>query len=139
MAARENFQRAPTARSCASSDDCYSATLAAAEAQYGYLNQTTLDMLMLDYPSGASGCGPVTGQWRALEELYRAKRVRTIAVSNFSPDQLQCLAANASATAAAFARRVRVGAPPRASSEVLALQPLYASPSGRCGAARTSK
>ena len=84
-------------QSCTSHDDCFMATRAAAMAQYGYLNETTLDMLMLDYPSG-SGCGPITGQWRAFEELYRAHRVRTISVSNFSPEQLQCIASNKSAT-----------------------------------------
>tara|TARA_B110001452_G_scaffold136130_1_gene113132 strand:- start:390 stop:1247 length:858 start_codon:yes stop_codon:yes gene_type:complete len=83
---------------CSTHDDCYSRTVVAAEAQYGFLNVTTLDMLMLDYPSGSPGCGPVTGQWRAFEELYAAKRVRTIAVSNFSPEQLQCIASNKSAT-----------------------------------------
>merc|ERR1712195_278916 len=38
------------------------------------------------------------GQWKAFEELYAAMQVRTIAVSNFSPEQLKCISSNASAT-----------------------------------------
>lgn len=55
-------------------------------------------MLMLDYPSGDSGCDGVLGQWKAFEEFYAAKQVRTIAVSNFSPEQLKCISSNSSAT-----------------------------------------
>merc|ERR1712187_551403 len=62
------------------------------------LNKKPLDMLMLDYPSKGAGCDGVLGQWRAFEEAYAAKKVRTIAVSNFSPEQLKCITANSSAT-----------------------------------------
>ena len=54
-------------------------------------------MLMLDYPA-ADTCDGIVGQWAAFEELYTAKKVRTIAVSNFSPDQLRCITSNSSAT-----------------------------------------
>eukprot|EP00966_Prymnesium_polylepis_P134131 3100426-Prymnesium_polylepis.1 len=84
--------------SCSSRDSCYSQTRAAAAAQFGYLNETRLDMLMLDYPSSTAGCDAILGQWHAFEELYAAKRVRTIAVSNFSPEQLGCITSNKSAT-----------------------------------------
>ena len=47
-------------------------------------------MLMLDYPS-SSGCDGIYGQWAALSELYRAGKVKSIAVSNFAPTQLACL------------------------------------------------
>ena len=46
----------------------------------------------------AQGCDLITGQWRAFEELYAAKRVRTIAVSNFLTNQIGCISANKSAT-----------------------------------------
>jgi len=55
-------------------------------------------MIMLDYPSSASGCDGVLGQWKAFEELYVAKKVRTIAVSNFNIEQLKCITADASRT-----------------------------------------
>jgi diketogulonate reductase-like aldo/keto reductase len=62
-----------------------------AEAQFQVLGVDTLDMIMLDYPSSSPGCDGVLGQWKAFEELYDAKRVRTVAVSNFNPAQLKCL------------------------------------------------
>jgi len=82
---------------CADASSCYQATHQAAEGQYTALNMSTLDMLMLDYPAG-DDCGAIKGQWQAFEELYAAKRARCIAVSNFSPTQLQCITGNASAT-----------------------------------------
>merc|ERR1711974_581915 len=83
---------------CSGSDDCYQQTKSGAQSQFDILNKSPLDMLMLDYPSSASGCDGVLGQWKAFEELYAAKKVRTIAVSNFNMDQLKCITANASAT-----------------------------------------
>merc|ERR1719277_1348343 len=68
-----------------------------AEQQFQVIGYDTLDMIMLDYPS-YSGCDAVVGQWKAFEELLANKRVRTIAVSNFSPDQIECITSNASAT-----------------------------------------
>jgi len=53
-------------------------------------------MLMLDYPAGSS-CDGILGQWAAFSAIYAQKRVRTIAVSNFSPSQMKCILANASA------------------------------------------
>lgn len=58
-------------------------------------------MLMLDYPPSDGTCASIGGQWRAFEEEYRARRVRSIAVSNFSPEELRCIVSNASATAPA--------------------------------------
>merc|ERR1712012_918757 len=55
-------------------------------------------MLMLDYPPRSGSCSDIMGQWKAFEEFYTAKRVRTIAVSNFSPAQLRCILADTSAT-----------------------------------------
>lgn len=85
--------------SCSDGDSCYTQTKSGAESQMQILAKSPLDMLMLDFPSNAQGCDGVVGQWKALEEIYAAKRVRTIAVSNFSPEQLKCLiSANSSAT-----------------------------------------
>merc|ERR1711998_105636 len=82
---------------CSDEAACYEATHTGAEGQFGLLNVTMLDMLMLDYPA-SEDCSAIKGQWRAFEEIYAAKRVRVIAVSNFSPEQLQCITSNASAT-----------------------------------------
>jgi len=84
--------------SCSDHDDCYQQTKVGAESQFQILQKAPLDMLMLDYPSSASGCGGVLGQWQAFQELYDAKKVRAIAVSNFRMDQLKCIVANASLT-----------------------------------------
>ncbi|EOD11884.1 hypothetical protein EMIHUDRAFT_214245 [Emiliania huxleyi CCMP1516] len=75
---------------CATLDDCRSATLAGAQAQFRILGPEPLEMLMLDYPSSA-GCAGITGQWQALTALYRAGKVRSVAVSNFAAAQLSCL------------------------------------------------
>ena len=40
----------------------------------------------------------VLGQWMAFEEMLAANKTRSIAVSNFSPDQLDCILANKTAT-----------------------------------------
>jgi len=77
-------------KGCKGEADCYRQTLAGAEGQLELLAASPLDMLMLDYPASAD-CGAVAGQWRALEEMRRRGKARTIAVSNFSPEQLQCL------------------------------------------------
>jgi len=75
---------------CSSRDDCHSATLTGAQEQFSRLGPEPLDQLMLDYPSG-SGCDGILGQWSALTELYHAKKVASIAVSNFAATELACL------------------------------------------------
>jgi diketogulonate reductase-like aldo/keto reductase len=45
-----------------------------------------LDLFLIHQPFG-----DVYGEWRALQELYRAGRVRAIGVSNFQPDRLMDL------------------------------------------------
>jgi diketogulonate reductase-like aldo/keto reductase len=79
-------------QNCKDESDCYKNTMKDAEEQMKILSLhgEMLDMLMLDYPS-STGCDAISGQWRALEELYRSLRVRSIAVSNFSPEQLKCV------------------------------------------------
>lgn len=83
---------------CAGAERCYQETLGQSEGQLRTLGEAALDMLMLDYPPRAPGCRPILGQWRAFEELYASGKARTIAVSNFSPEQLRCIVDNASAT-----------------------------------------
>jgi diketogulonate reductase-like aldo/keto reductase len=51
---------------------------------------------MLDYPAG--DCPSIVGQWAAFEEMLAANKTRSIAVSNFSPTQLDCILANKTAT-----------------------------------------
>merc|ERR1711879_211197 len=82
---------------CQGRDNCYQQTLSDAHAQFGILGVKQLDMLMLDYPASEE-CDAILGQWQAFEEIYSAGNVRTIAVSNFDDAQLQCIAANTSAT-----------------------------------------
>merc|ERR1719163_1234122 len=48
--------------SCSDAADCLTATTAGAESQFKTLGVKTLDMLMLDYPSGS--CAGIAGQWR---------------------------------------------------------------------------
>ena len=55
-------------------------------------------MLMLDYPPSDGSCDSIRGQWRAFEDEYRSGRARSIAVSNFSPKQIECIISNATAT-----------------------------------------
>lgn len=81
---------------CGDKASCQSQTKAAAEQQFTTLGVTYLDMLMLDYPAGSS-CDGIVGQWNAFSEIYAQKRVKTIAVSNFSPDQMKCILSNTSA------------------------------------------
>ena len=60
-------------------------------------NIDKLDMIMLDYPGPNDDS--VRGQWRAFEEmLAKDKTVDDLAVSNFSPSQLDVILANPDAT-----------------------------------------
>jgi len=48
-----------------------------------------LDLYLIHQPYG-----DVYGEWRAMEELYRAGKIRAIGVSNFQPDRLMDLIVN---------------------------------------------
>ena len=50
---------------------------------------TQLDMVMLDYPGPSDAC--IHGQWRAFEEMHAQGLVRSLAVSNFRPSQLDVI------------------------------------------------
>jgi len=81
---------------CSGLDDCYQQTKSSAAQNLQDLSLDYLDMIMLDYPSG--DCDSINGQWKAFEEMYAAKKTKSIAVSNFSPDQLDCILKNSNAT-----------------------------------------
>lgn len=61
----------------------YSGTLKAFEASLKKLQVDYLDLYLIHQPFG-----DVYGEWRAMEELYKAGKVRAIGVSNFHPDRL---------------------------------------------------
>jgi len=57
---------------------------------------TYVDMIMLDYPG--PDCDSIKGQWKAFEDMLAAGTTKSLAVSNFSPDQLDCILKDAKAT-----------------------------------------
>merc|ERR1740138_1858344 len=73
---------------CSSADEC--------DTNLKDLQLDYVDMIMLDYPS--SSCDNIKGQWKAFEEMLAAKKTKSVAVSNFSPDQLDCLVGKNSTT-----------------------------------------
>ena len=48
-----------------------------------------LDMIMLDYPGPDDDS--IRGQWAALEQMHKEGKVRSLSVSNFSPQQLDVI------------------------------------------------
>lgn len=56
---------------------------------FGVGNIDYLDQIMLDYPG--PDCDSIQGQWAAFEEMHAQKLTKTLAVSNFSSQQLDCL------------------------------------------------
>ncbi len=64
----------------------YDKTKAAFERSMQKLQLDYLDLYLIHQPYG-----DVYGSWRAMEELYREKRIRAIGVSNFHPDRIMDL------------------------------------------------
>ena len=64
-------------------DARYDNTLKAFETSRKNLGLDYIDLYLIHQPFG-----DYYGAWRAMEELYRAGRVRAIGVSNFQPDRL---------------------------------------------------
>ena len=83
--------------SCSGYNDCYSQTRAAGKQNLLDIGVEYLDQIMLDYPS--SDCNSIRGQWAAFEDMLKEKGTRSIAVSNFSPKQLECIPPNATVPA----------------------------------------
>lgn len=53
-----------------------------------------LDQIMLDYPG--PDCSSIQGQWASFEEMHQQGLTKTLSVSNFSSEQLDCLLKKAS-------------------------------------------
>lgn len=64
-------------------DASYEGALRAFDTSLRKLGLEYLDLYLIHQPYG-----DVYGAWRAIEELYRAGRIRAIGVSNFAPDRL---------------------------------------------------
>jgi diketogulonate reductase-like aldo/keto reductase len=64
----------------------YEGTLAAFERSLKRLQLDYLDLYLIHQP-----LGDVYGEWRAMEELYGAGKVRAIGVANFHPDRIMDL------------------------------------------------
>ena len=64
----------------------YEGTLAAFERSLKRLQVDYLDLYLIHQPFG-----DVYGEWRAMEELYSAGKIRAIGVANFHPDRLMDL------------------------------------------------
>jgi diketogulonate reductase-like aldo/keto reductase len=74
-------------------DQGYDSTLRAFEASMEKLGLETLDLYLIHWPMPKKGRFKET--WKALEKLYKEKRVRAIGVSNFQPAHLDALMADA--------------------------------------------
>ena len=66
--------------------DGYTGTKKAFDASLKKLQLDYLDLYLIHQPFG-----DVYGEWRAMEELYAAGKIRAIGVSNFQPDRLMDL------------------------------------------------
>lgn len=69
-------------------DTGYEATTTAIEKSLQRLQLDYLDLYLIHQPFG-----DVHGSWRAMEDAYRAGKLRAIGVSNFQPDRLMDLIA----------------------------------------------
>lgn len=61
----------------------YEGTMKAFETSLKKLQVDYLDLYLMHQPFG-----DVHGEWRAMQELYQAGKIRAIGVSNFTPDRL---------------------------------------------------
>jgi 2,5-diketo-D-gluconate reductase A len=66
--------------------DGYEGAKKAFETSLNKLQLDYLDLYLIHQPMG-----DVYGQWRAMQELYKAGKIRAIGVSNFHPDRLMDL------------------------------------------------
>lgn len=74
-------------------DQGFEETLAAYDASLEKLGLDYLDLYLIHWPAPANG--RFIDTWKALEKLYADGRVRAIGVSNFEPDQLEQILAEA--------------------------------------------
>lgn len=76
---------------CRGSANCKAETAAGCRDNLRELGTAVgvLDMIMLDYP--AHDCDGIKGQWAAFEDMLKSGKTKSLAVSNFSPAQLDCI------------------------------------------------
>jgi len=67
-------------------DAAYAASKRGCDANFAALGLGQLDMIMLDYPG--PDAASIEGQWKALEAMRKEGGVKSLALSNFSPQQL---------------------------------------------------
>jgi len=78
-----------SASMCSGIDNCDDVTTKGWQQNLADLDLDYVDMIMLDYPG--HDCDSITGQWRSFEAMLAQNLTRSIAVSNFSPAQLDCV------------------------------------------------
>ena len=80
----------------------YDRTLAAFDASCQALGVDYLDLYLIHWPRPDAACEEWKeldrGSWRAMEELYKASRIRAIGVCNFYPERLVDLCLNVEIT-----------------------------------------
>lgn len=75
------------------SDQGYDSALRAFDASLDRLGLDYVDLYLIHWPVPEAGLYMET--WKALEQIYSEKRARAIGVSNFEPEQLEALRAEA--------------------------------------------
>jgi len=81
---------------CSGFDDCKTQTAQGCTSNLQTIGVKYLDQIMLDYPAG--DCPSIQGQWAAFEDMLSAGGTKSISVSNFNNDQLDCIVSNKSST-----------------------------------------
>lgn len=74
--------------------NCAAASRAMCAQNLRDLQLDYLDMIMLDFAMGT--CEQILGQWRGVTDMLASGKTRSVAVSNFSPQQLDCIVQNKS-------------------------------------------
>eukprot|EP00040_Diaphanoeca_grandis_P024830 m.136909 g.136909 ORF g.136909 m.136909 type:complete len:309 (+) comp29893_c5_seq1:87-1013(+) len=81
---------------CSGFDDCKTQTAQGCQSNLDATQLKYLDQIMLDYPAG--DCDSIQGQWAAFEDMLKSGLTKSIAVSNFDNDQLDCIVTNKTST-----------------------------------------
>ncbi|GAB5367640.1 hypothetical protein AAMO2058_001248200 [Amorphochlora amoebiformis] len=73
---------------------CYDDTKKLFQEDLDLLNVDYVDLMLIHFPPvlGCTlGCGAIQAQWKAMEEMYNAKKARAIGVSNYCQSCFACL------------------------------------------------